>query len=202
MANKTSIANMAFAHCGISDVVTDVDATSETKTEVDQFNAFYPTVLQHVFEHWHPDFAQKIATLTLIQSTPNTAWAYEYSYPSDCLIALDITDGSRQAVNKFKDTPYQLSSDGTDRVIWTDEKTASLHYIQDFTNTGAMPASFALALSYLVAGYIAPSVTENRNSGKTLLQTGRQFMNEAMADLANERGNDPAPEAEVIRGRD
>lgn len=193
---------MTFAHCGISQTVLDIDATSETSTEVDQFNAFYPTVLEYVFEHWQPDFVQKIATLSLIQENPNTSWTYEYTYPSDCLIPFGITDGSRMGVTQFADIPSQVSSNGTDRVIWTNQKVAKLHYVQSFTNEGSISSSLALALSYLMAGFIAPSITENRNSGKPLMDKGETLMNRAIADLANARGNDPRPEAEVIRGRD
>lgn len=201
MADKTSIANMTFAHCGISQTVANIDAVSETRTEVDQFNAFWPTVLRHVWSKWKPDFVQKIATLTLIQETPNIAWAYEYQYPSDCLIAKRISDGSRLGVDEFDEIPMQVSTDGTDRVIWTDESAASLLYIHDFTNTGEIPDSIALALSYMVAGYIAPAVTEGRNSGQTLRKMGEMEMASAMADQYNERGQDPRPEAEIIRGR-
>jgi hypothetical protein len=201
MADKTSIANMTFAHCGISQTVADIDAASETRVEIDQFNAFWPTVLRHVWSKWMPDFVQKIATLTLIQADPNDGWAYEYIYPSDCLIAKRISDGSRLGVDEFNEIPYQISSDGTDRVIWTDESAAALLYIHDFTNTGEIPDSVALALSYMMAGYIAPAVTENRNSGLNLRKMGEMEMSAAMADQYNERGQDPRPEAESIRGR-
>ena len=192
---------MTFAHCGISQVVTNIDASSETSTEVDQFNAFYDTVLEAVLMQWMPDFAQKQETLNLIQENPNLTWSYEYTYPSDCLLATGITDGSRLGVDAFAEVEYQVSNNGSDRVIWTNESAASLDYVHNFAVVSKMPSSFALAFSYIMAGHIAPSITENRNSGQALAKRGEMEMAKAMAGQYNERGRAPQADAEVIRGR-
>lgn len=201
MVDKTTLANMAIAHCGISQTITNIDATDETTTEADQFNIFYPTVLQAVYTKYKPDFPVKQATLSLIQENPNLTWSYEYQYPSDCLVALGLTDGSRLGVDTFAELPYVVANNGSDKVIWTNEDTISLDYLSDFTVLEKVGAEFALALSYIIAGYIAPSITENRNSGFQLRKQGEMDMMIAMAGIRNERGDGAQADAECIRGR-
>jgi len=199
--DKTTLANMAFAHCGISQTVVDIDATTETTTHADQFNVFYPTVLDAVYTRYKPDFPIKQAALSLIQENPNLTWKYEYTYPTDCLVALGLTDGSQLGVDTFTEMPYIVANDGSDRVIWTNEESISLDYLSSFTVISKVPPDFALALSYIMAGYIAPSITENRNSGFSLQKQGENDMLVAMAGITNERGVEPQPDAEIIRGR-
>lgn len=201
MVDKTVLANLSFSHCGISRTVANIDATTNTSVEADQFNAFYPTVLSSIIMQYMPDFPQKQVLLNLIQQDPNLTWAYEYSYPSDCLSAQDMNGGQRLGVNVFETTPYQISNDGNERVIWSNEGDAYLNYISTFDVIDKMPPSFALALSLIIASYIAPSITENRNSGITLSARGHKEMLIAIAGQANERGRENRPEAETIRGR-
>lgn len=201
MVDKTLLANMTFAHCAISRTVLNIDATGETTVEADQFNAFYPTVMSSVIMQYMPDFPQRQVALSLIQENPNLTYDYEYSYPSDCLIARDMNDGLQLGVDLFNTIPYQVANDGNERVIWSNQDAPNLNYISDFDVIDKMPPSFALALSLIIASYIAPAITENRNSGVTLSKRGHNEMAIAMAGQANERGAHLQADAETIRGR-
>lgn len=204
MTNKTELANMCFGHLGISIETSNIDATTNTKPQEDAFNLYYDITLQAVLEKYKPDFARRIATLTLVQSDPNDMWDYEYTYPADCLYAVRIWDGNRDGVSGTLPTPYIVATDSSgSRVIWTDQATAQLVYMTNFTSTGSMPAMFAMGFSWLMAGQVAPSVMKDGRSvsADAFLRKGELFIREAMANVANERGSEAPLEAETIRSR-
>lgn len=203
MANKTQIANLAAGHIGISIPIDDIDSVTETSAEADAFNLHYELLLQEVLEKWQPDWAQKYATLTLVESNPVTEWGYSYRYPTDCLVPLRVSSGQRPAYGEFEEIPFQESSDDTGKLIWTDQDSARLHYIKDFDLETAFPASFANALSFMIASRMYPIVTESVGSSKenALMQKGELMMARAMATHYNSRGQETRPDAETIRTR-
>jgi hypothetical protein len=102
--------------------------------------------------------------------------------------------------NRQSEIEYKISRDN---VIWTDMEEAIGEYTSLVDDPQLYPADFIMALSYLLAFYIAPQVTRGdpykmRDSifKLYLMQVGR-----ASSSSVNEESRAEEPKAEWIRGR-
>lgn len=200
MATKLGIVNMAISHLGIGKEVADFDA--EKSQEAACARRFYDTALDTILSDADWSFATKIQALALIETEPNTEWAFSYRYPSDCVSFRRVLSGIR---NDTQDTVarYKLAQDSAGRIIYADEEDAQAEYGIRADNPAFYPSDFALAFSYLMAGLMAPRLTAGDpfKLGARAWQMYGTLVSMAKARSANEQRPDESPDAESIRAR-
>lgn len=190
---------MALSHLGIS---REVAIDTENSAEANACRRFFDIARDASLQEFPWPFATKIDDLSLVEEDPNEEWGYSYRYPSDCFNLRRILSGTRIDT---KDTriPYRISKDSTGKLIFTDLEEAQAEWTVRITDAAEFSPTFALALSFRLAVYIAPRLMAG-NSSKRQQELMQLYMmhGEKAADLAaNEEQPDIPPESEFITGR-
>jgi len=201
VSSKTEICNMACGHLGIGTTIADLD--TEASQEARACRTFYDTVVQMAMRAYEWPFATKFQDLGLIESAPTGEWDYSYSYPSECLQLVRIIGGSRNETVDSR-VPYKIANINSAKVILTDEPSAVVEFIYYNQSIEQWPPDFMLAVSFLLAKFIAPAVTggDPFNKGESAYQNYQWMINDAKASALNEVNRDPLPESEFISGRE
>ncbi len=201
MASKTEICNMACGHLGIGTTIANLD--TEASQEARACRSFYDTVVKMAIRAYEWPFATKFQDLGLIESTPTSEWDYSYAYPSECLDLIRIFSGSRNDTVDSR-VPYKIAVIDGNKVILTDEPEAEVEMIFYNETVEHWPPDFVLAVSFLLAHFIAPSVTggDPFKLGSQAYQSYQWMINDSKASALNEVHRDPAPESEFTSGRE
>ena len=197
---KTKISNLALSHLGSSKTIANFE--TERSAEANACREYFDTCIEEVLQGAHWPFASKIAALALITAEPNAEWDYSYQYPPDCLNIRRILSGIR---NDDKDTEvkYRIFGDNEGREIHTDKQDAEAEYTVKITDPARFPADFAMAVSFLLAAYIAARITggDPFKKGPQAYNMFLSKMPKAEARQANEQKyeRDPISEFERVR---
>jgi hypothetical protein len=199
MATKTQICNLAIGHLGIGKTIADFE--TEKSAEANACRTFYETCRDIVLSELNWPFAKKFLALALVDTNPTLEWGYSYQYPSDCVIVRKLYSGQRTDSRDTRE-PFDLLEDTTGKFIVTDLTQAYAEYTKR-TNEQFYPAMFVMALSRLIASYIAPQIThgDEFNLGQKQMQIYEVEISKAKKLALNEVQDDPDPESEFIRAR-
>jgi hypothetical protein len=103
-------------------------------------------------------------------------------------------------------TPYELARDDIGQLIYMDYASPiTVQFTYREENTERYPADFVIALSFLLASYIAPSVSggDPKQMGDRALGRYERLISRAERNSAREgQVQDRPQEAEMIRVRD
>lgn len=200
MSSKTEICNMAISHLGIGKEIANVD--TEQSEEASACRRFYESAKKATLADHTWAFASKEAVLGLITASPTDEWDFSYRYPVDCVDMRRIKSGLRTDTSKSR-VPYKILKDDSGLVIYTDQEDAEVEYTVNIEDPEFFSAEFSLALSFSLAGYIAPRLTggdpfkmKEEMLGQYALELGR-----AKKKAMNEETPDQKPESEFITTR-
>lgn len=201
MSSSTEIANLALSHLGIGKEISNIE-TDQSKEAV-ACRRYYTIARDATLRDFNWPFATKIAALGLVEEDPNSEWDFSYQQPSDCLKPRRILSGIRNDPRDSR-VPYRLAQSDAGNVIFTDKEDAELEYTLRVEDVTYYPPDFVLALSYRLAGLIAPRITGGDN-----FQIGERAKNEYKAEISsaartslNEEQVEQDPDSEFIRARD
>lgn len=154
--SSTEIANMAIKHLGHAKPIQSLDTDKSAAGHA--CRTFYNMVVRLVLRDFKWPFAQKILTMQLTQDEPGEHWEYAYQYPVNCArfgkIQSDVRVDSR-----YTKIPYQIARGTSGKIILTEKEDAICEYTEFMTNPAYWDDDFAMALSWRLAFYIAPSIT-------------------------------------------
>lgn len=204
MASQTEIENLALAHLGSS-----IDISSFTNSDSDEaktLRLYYDFGLDIILRGFRWDFATKDAVLELLDENINPQYAFAYRYPVDCRFYSKIFSGIRndtlQSRIKWK-RGMGVHEQNNIAMIFTDQPNACGSYIVLMDDETQYDSDFAMALSWLLAYYIAPSTT----GGDPFKRQAAAFNNFiaaldlAMKNALMEGQVDEMPESEIVRSR-
>jgi hypothetical protein len=201
MASTTEIANMAISHLGLGKEIANLD--TEQSKEASACRRFFEVAKEAVLLDYEWSFATKQATLNLVEEDPNDDWAYSYRYPVDCLTIRRIVSGVRNETLSAR-IPFKIAKDDAGKLIYTDEESAVIEYTEDITDPTYFPSQFIIALSFRLASYIAPRITQGDpfKMKQEMLAQYQLELNQAKKTDMNEEVQDLIPESEsiLIRG--
>jgi len=153
--SETEICNMALAQLGVS---ITINSLTERSKEAKACNQFYATARDKVLRDFPWPFARRIVDLALVSSTLDE-WSFAYRYPADCVFARRIINGVSRRRTRDTDIPFELASDASGQLIYTDREDATLEYTALITDVSRFSADFVTFLQFLIAGLIGPRVT-------------------------------------------
>jgi hypothetical protein len=198
---KTKICNLAISHLGSSKTIANYE--TERSSEANVCREYFDIAVDEVLQGFHWPFATKIAALALIEEDPNSEWGYSYAYPVDCMNIRRILSGSRDD-SKDTEVKFKIYGNDTAKVVYTDKEDAEAEYTVQITDPARWSADFAMAMSFLLAAYIAARITggDPFKKGAQAYQMFLAKMPKAEARSANEQKyeRDPASEFERARG--
>lgn len=205
-ASETAIANMALSHLAIDK---EIQSLVESSANARACNRFYEQVRDEVLRDFPWPFARRTATLVVVSGTPNE-WVYQYRVPSDAIAIVRLlpygtttgVTGARMETAASR-VPFVMGSDATGGLIWTDFYTAAVEYTAKITDVTQFPPDFTQAVSLLLAGYIAPRLTDGdeHKLGARALQLYDWRIQKARANAANEMHDDTSVDSEFITER-
>jgi len=196
MSSEVEICNMALGGVGVAH---EISSLTEASTEAEQCNRFYAATRNELLRDLSPQFARRYVALALLEEDPNDDWAYSYRYPSDCLRALRLVDGHRIQTTRI---PWELASDTTGRLIYTDQDDAVLRYIARIEDPEQFDPSFVEALAWKLAFKLSIPLSRSKAERDYAFDMYKVSRSIANANDANEGERDNDPEAESIRARE
>lgn len=204
MSTKTEIANLALKHCGIEQEIANLD--TETGQEAETCRRFYDVAVDSTLRMFPWPFATKYVALAEVAAVAGDEWDDEwekqYQYPSDCVRILKFLSGIRTD-NRQSAVSFELGNGASGTVIWTDEHDAKIKYTSRVSDPARYNAQFAMALSFMLASYIAPGLTggDPNGLGKQALGQLAIHLRLAQGSAGNEVQPDEDPESEFQRSR-
>lgn len=190
MASPIDICNTALSLLGADTIVASI-APPDGSVEAGHCARFYPLARRQMIDLGEWAFTKTRIALAEVDND-SESWAYAYSLPTGCINAKRIlmpnaavndlvlsdpfTSTYVTTVDESAGAPFEVDGE----VIRTNEAEAVLIYTVDVEDTSKFPASFVMALSTLLAAYLAGPIikgTAGINIGRSL----RQEANEAAA---------------------
>ena len=198
MATELDIAHMALGHLGVTRRLTSLADDTESARACD---LFFGTCRDEVLRAFPWPFATVQAELDLVEDLSNNdtaEWTYSYRYPADCLRFLRIRSGAGRRETAQTRVANRVIRDTTGRLILTDQADAVAEYVQQVTDPAVFSPDFVTALSYRLAGAIAPAVTSGdpNRLGLRALQLYDLAIRQAQATALNEQ----RPDADTSSG--
>jgi len=186
MASDVDIVNLALGHIGNASNIASI-VPGDGSIEADYASRFYPVARDEMLEMHNWGFATRRATLALLTAIPPTPWVYAYAPPADCLKPVSIaeptvavgvlfTESNQPNVYdvfaaqeaRTADYLYETLEDGS-KVIFTNVPAAELKYTRQVTDPTKFTPLFVVALSYLLASYLAGPIIKGSTGTKIAL---------------------------------
>lgn len=201
MATSTEICNLALGHLAVGKEISNLN-TDQTPQAI-ACRRFYETALKKTLRSFAWPFATVFEPLALVEENPTDEWDFSYRYPTDCLFIRRIMSGTRNDTRQSR-IPYKIGNDGQGRLIYTDKQEAEIEYTQYVTDSTVYPDDFILALSFCIAMYVAPSVTDGDpfKLGERAEMMFRVSLSEAMDASFSEEQSEEEPFSEFTRSRE
>jgi len=194
--STVQIANLALAKVGAD---ATIESLTEDSAEANEVNRWIALARQQTLAGFAWGFATKRAALATHADDPSDDWAYRYVYPADCLSLRFI----EHPISKTADPiPFSIEISGNTKSILTDSVDARAIYTTEIIDTFQYTPYFIDAFSSMLAAHIAFGLTGDKELAQGLFVFARSTMVFASSIDANEKQEDPAREAEHIRGRD
>ena len=196
MPSTVEVCNLALSHLGIS---VEIASLTERSEGARACNRFFDMARDITLRDFLWPFATEFKTLALVEEDPTDEWAYSYREPTESLFIRRIVSGSRTD-DEESSIPYKIIGDESGRLIYTDEADAIAEITAKRDTPAIWTSDFVMAVSFLLAGYIAPRVTagDPYKLGARALQLYSLFRSNAKRTAANEESPDVPPESGIV----
>ena len=178
----TSLCNQALYELG-ADSITDID--SDTSDNAVICRSFYEGVRDELLRDYTWNFSITRAELSVLTTTPEYGWDYEYTLPSApyCLRILEIEDN----------VPFSVEG----RKLLTDQDEVKIKYIARVTNAANLDVLFQRAYVLLLASRMCVAITRSNTLKDSILKEFEQAILTAKGANAIESKLDDDSEAET-----
>ncbi|EMX0849495.1 hypothetical protein AAF302_000702 [Pluralibacter gergoviae] len=199
MASVIEICNRALSNIGNS---RSINSLTEASKEAGQCSLYFESCRDAVLADFEWNFATKRVALADTNSPPQD-FDYAYQYPTDCLRIIEITVPGVRMPNAAMRTEYSTgaNSDGTGRLIYTDQPQAWLKYVARITDVNMFDPIFQEALSWRLAAAINMALTTNADLGNNALSMYSRIVLSAAAHSQNESQEPQMPVDEFTIAR-
>jgi hypothetical protein len=201
MPTDADIGNMALSRLGTRATIADL---TENSTEARVLNTWYATVRDDLLGQIDWNFA-RVRQALAASGTPPARWSYSYAYPSDALKVWQIDLGTTIWYAGEPMALFEIASDGTNRLLYTNESTVTAVFSQRVTDPNRFTAAFTLAFADQLAARVAYPITQKADLASALQRVARDGLEQAMCDAANEQvtnDRDRNAESITVRGYD
>lgn len=182
--SKLQIWNMALGYLKNQNSVED---ENENSLAAKQCRIYYDSVIGRVLRGHLWGFAKKRQSLALTGTAP-TGWAFQYSYPTDCILTDHLynpLDPQDLTLDRL-DFEIAKNPDTAGKVIWTDQGEAILIYGINVIDTTLWTPDFDTAAALLLGHNLALSLANNRQRSSDLRGLYFEVINEAQKSNTRE----------------
>lgn len=193
---------MALRHLGSAK---EIAALTDRSAEAQACNRFFAQVRDEVLRDFPWPFATVVDDLALVTdfTTEDTyEWAYSYRYPADALSFRRILSGTRNDSRQSR-IAYRIERDDDGRLLFTDLEEAQGEWTTLVDDVTQWPPDFTQSVAFLLAGYIAPSISagDQFKLGDRAFGLYQASIARARANALNEEQRDAPPDSEFIASR-
>jgi hypothetical protein len=202
MSLKTTAVNLALARIGVTKTITGLDQPSrEAMTAGLVIDHEFRAILRQF--PW--PFATKYLDLVLEDGTAtvpsNADWQYAYTYPTDCVFARRLVDGSRRAFNR-NPTPFRVARLGDHLVLYTDDDAPCLEYTAIFDCPEHLGDElFVDAFAWRLAAALGPALSRQADMATRAYQMYLLTLETAAAVGSKEQHQEDPGESEWTEAR-
>lgn len=194
MASVIGICNIALSSIGIS---RSINSLYEQSKEAGACSLHFDGCRDSVLADFDWNFATKRVALA-DTGNPPPDWQYAYQYPTDCLriTELMVPDNRYPLADQRIKYETGVNSDGTGKLIYTDQNAAWLKYVMRITDVNLFDSLFAEALAWRLAAAINMQLTGEPSLGGNAMQTYSALIRSASTHSMNESQEPVMPESE------
>lgn len=174
MASVIDVCNLALSHLGDGAQVISI-SPGDGSVQAAYCARFYPIARDVVLSAFDWSFATKRAAIAEVVNPSPDDWLYAYALPATCLRPLSAlypgvpwrNFGAGSDTGTF---PFviEAAADGTP-VMYTNLQTAVLRYIYGVTDTTRFPPLVVIAISRLLASYLAGPIIKGDTGVKVAM---------------------------------
>ena len=129
-AQQAAVVNQALELIGAQTTISDLNDGSPLGNAA---GVIYTPLVQMLLRQLDPDFARKTVALLIITGTPVIPYAYEYTYPADCLRTRQVrppASGIGALADPFDPLPvrWAVAFDQSVKVVLTNQQNAYVVY--------------------------------------------------------------------------
>lgn len=200
MSDVVTICNLALAHCASSRFL---DAIDDNSTEGRLCTVHYEPSRDAILREMHWPFARRFVALALVAAADAqpwaTEWGFAYRYPANCIrIRRLLTNNRRDPVP----SPYELGSDASGRLIFTDLQDAVVAYTHKISDAALFSEEFTQAVAWRMAFHMSLPLTGRTDLRAQADEECRRVLADAKIQALGEQVQDDMPDAEWIRARE
>lgn len=177
MSSEVQICNLALSHLGSY----TINALTEASQEARKCKLYYPIARDFVLRDFPWNFAEHRAYLALLSDVTPVGYDYAYQYPTNCLKAREVYN--EVTGGEPIDFVVNATSDGTSKMILTNEADAILIYTMRITDPNVFDIAFINALSFKLASDLAQPITKKITLQQAMVRAYAVYM--GMAHRAN-----------------
>lgn len=158
MPSAVNLANLALSHIGDE---ANLSSLTEQSAQAEHCNRYYPIVRRMLIERHTWSFATRRAALAEVSDEPPASWGYAYALPALCLKPFAVL--LPESTDDAEPQPFVVETLATGaKVLYTNAEDAVLRYVVDVEDTSKFTPLFDVALSHLLAAYIAGPIIKGR----------------------------------------
>lgn len=192
--SSVQIGNLALGKIGTD---TTIESLTENSSEAKTINLWFDLARQEVLSGFAWGFATERLTLATHTDDPSAEWTFRYQYPVRSLAFRFIAP----VIKTDDPIPFSIELSSGTKSILTDATEAIGAYTIDVTDTSLYTPWFIETFTTLLSSHIALAVTGQPELALSLGEAARVMMIRASALDATEKAEDPARNADHIRGR-
>lgn len=156
---KVEVCNLALSRCGSYGTIENIDTPTKASEKI--CAKHWEISRQLALKTVMPNFAISRRLLGRDSGVPAFGYAYQYSYPSDCLKVLGIGN----AEDKSKDFVIEAGSDGNQYIMTdlynADTDALPIRFIADVSDVSRFSPEFVDELSWFLAFNINMELTQD-----------------------------------------
>lgn len=175
MATQLDICNMALSNIGCLQIQSLTDESESARLLLLNWDRCLESVLREF--PWN--FATQVKYLNETEDAPPD-YRYAYVYPADCLKIQVVGPSTKMPF------PYEVRSNGTDKIIVTNADNAVCKYTTKIKDTTIFDPAFVEALAYKLSYEINNAKTGNAQQTSEMQERYRETLNAAYHSQAVE----------------
>lgn len=203
LSSDVNICNMALSHLGDEAAVSSIDPP-DGSAQAGLCARYYPVARDSLLDMFPWGFCSARTALTAFSDAPAFGWQFAYAFPNGAITINAVMSSSAPSDDMVEEFVTEALPDGTP-VIYTNVENAVCRYNMAVSDVTKFSQAFAMALSWLLASYLAGPIIKGdsgRKAAKECMDEFRYWYGRATIVDAQQNRRRPIHSPDWISGRE